>query len=73
VSNPGPLLKVHPREMTVRKAESELSEFMLDNEKWKELTLVEQQSVLLGMVAVCNKYLLRIDRHGDDTKPSGLE
>ncbi len=67
------LPKSHPREAITRDADLAINRFMMDDPAWRQLTMAETQSLLIGQLAQVNKFLLRRERHGDTSKPAGLE
>lgn len=68
---------MHPREQIVHEAEIDLRDVIIDwMRRHTELTYVEQAVVYANVAANSAsplKYALRIERHGDDQTPAGLE
>ncbi len=64
--------RMHPREMIVRQAGNEHGTLFLDLMRKHDLTLTEAVSILHGEIGQQLKYLMRLDRHGDTSTPSGL-
>lgn len=70
--------KVHIREQITRKAEQELRSFLWDLHKREDLGLTNIEykmllhSILSEEVSRYFKYELRMERHGNYDKPSGL-
>lgn len=70
-------MRLHPREEIVRKAEVDLREVVIQwMQRHPELTNLEEAVVFVNVAADPSmplKYALRVERHGDDQKPAGLE
>lgn len=68
--------KLHEREAIVREAKLKLSEAVQEWGKGQDLTQFEYiqvvQSVLGEAVMSTCRYGIRVERHGDPEKPSGL-
>ncbi len=74
--------RMHPREIVVRKAESELHSLIakwasdLEKNEESDLTVWEYiqvvQSVLSSTILNLAKIQIRIERHGDPNKPGGF-
>jgi hypothetical protein len=69
-------MKIHPRNIKVRDAESKLREALGNIEKEFELTQFEYMQMLHGVyssdISGCLKFLIREERHGDRHKPGDL-
>jgi hypothetical protein len=59
-------MKLHPRTMTVERAEVELSQFLLQWAEQHELTWCEMARALTEQIQMCLKYMLRAERHPED-------
>ncbi len=72
-----PTMRIHPRDILVRHAENELREALADLVKKHALTEAEALRVvnaaLSDWVAGVAKYAIRGERHGDPSKPGGIE
>ena len=70
-------MRIHPREERCHKAENELRESLLEIVQKHELTEAEALRVvnaaLSGWVGSVAKYAIREERHGDPSKPGGVE
>lgn len=70
-------MRIHPREEQTRKAENELRSAILDIVQKHKLTEGEALRVVneacSSWIAGVAKYAIREERHGDATKPGGLE
>lgn len=65
-------MKLHEREMIVAAADVDLSMFILKLMEKHDLTAAETCQMLAGQIATVCKYQIRVDRHGDASKPGGL-
>jgi hypothetical protein len=67
-------MRLHPREELVRKAEADFWEWYGN---WRrdhsDLTYIEEAKIFSSHLSTVIKYGLRVERHGDDQKPSGRE
>jgi hypothetical protein len=59
-------MKLHPRTMMVKRAEVELSQFLLDWAERHELTSCEIARALTEQTRMCLKSILRAERHPED-------
>lgn len=70
-------MKIHPREVIVRKAENELRELLCTVTDKHGLTEAEKLRVINAIasdwIAGVAKYAIRDERHGVTDKPGGLE
>lgn len=70
-------MRIHRREQAVHAAEHELTRFILDLVKKHELTEGEQLRVVnaaaSSYIGGMAKYMIRDERHGDPSKPGGIE
>ena len=59
-------MKLHPRTMTVKSAEVELTQFLRQWAERHELTWCEMARALTEQIQMCLKYMLRAERHPED-------
>ena len=59
-------MKLHPRPMMVKRAEVELSQFLLQWAERHGLTGCEMVRALTEQIQMCLKYMLRAERHPED-------
>jgi len=61
-------MKLHPRPMMVKRAEVELSQFLLQWAERHGLTGCEMVRALTEQIQMCLKYMLRAERHPERSK-----
>jgi hypothetical protein len=66
-------MRRHEREVIVSNAKMDIDSAILAIEGKYELTFGELVSILGLYLATSAKYQIRIERHGDASKPGGLE
>lgn len=66
-------MKLHPRYFVVEEARREFWEAFLQISEKHQLTLGEQNDILLEKMASNNKYQIRIERHPEDPSKRGDE
>lgn len=65
--------KLHLREAITAEAKIEFLKFINDWLNKHDLTSIEFQQILLDQMQSSLKYALRLERHGNDDTPAGLE
>lgn len=63
--------RMHPREMKVRRAQTELESMIVEKANEADLTDVELLQALTSAMQTSLKYMLRRERHGDEDTPAG--
>ena len=66
------LPQIHPREQKVNAASIKAHSDLLGIRAEYELTDIEYLGILTEIMQSCMKYALRVERHGNEDKPSGL-
>lgn len=66
-------MKLHKREKITNEANLEYTQFIIKFLEKYDLTTIEYLQILNKEISTSLKYALRIERHGDTNKPSGLE
>lgn len=67
-------MRMHPREEIVRKARIDFLEtWTAWMRRHPDLTYLERSQMLAETLQTEMKYALRVERHGDDQAPAGLE
>lgn len=64
-------IRIHPRNLQVTRAKVALLEEIFDYQREYDLTNIELLQALHEAEASILKYMLRVERHGDETIPAG--
>lgn len=66
-------MKLHPRYQLVARARNKLSEFVLEQSTELDLTPAEMLGNLLTVAQEQHRFVLRMERHGDEDKKADEE